>query len=148
MPFLRKTRSHDLEREPLLPHRNHDTTPQASLEEKLHTYRMLNAVSHGYMPSNKQLVAYLRHAIDKLFVVPPDISPAGKELVRELRDHLEELIAFLEDKNGGDQIQDFVWFVRKARLSIDTEDLGTRAQEIRPRANITTGMDYQHDLET
>ena len=137
--LLRKQPRDDGEREPLLPRHNQDTALQAGLKDKLHTYQMLNAVSRGYMPSNEQLVAHLLHATEILRVVPSDLSHTGKELIRSLREHIKQLVTFFEAKNGSDQIQDFVWYITKARLSVDTEDLERSAQEIRPRADITTG---------
>ena len=139
LSFLRGRRGDDREREPLLPRHNQDTPRQASLEEKLRTFQILKALSHGYMPSNEQLVARLRKFTDVLRTVPGDISPSGRELVRASREHLEKLLAFFEDKNGGDQIQDFLWYLNKARLSIDTDDLEERARQIRPRADVATG---------
>lgn len=137
--LFRRGRGDDREREPLLPRHNHETDLQASLHEKLHTYQILRALSRGYLPSNEQLVAQLRRATDVLRTVPPGMSATGKELILSTIAHLESLIGFFEDKNSGDQIQDFLWYITKARLSLDAEDLGNRLQELRPRAELATG---------
>lgn len=137
--FLRGERGDEREREPLLPRHHQDTQRQASVEDKLRSFQIIKALSDGYMPSNKQLLAHFRRTTEVLRTVPADTSSTGKELIRQFREHLKHLIAFLENKNNADQIQDFLWYITKARLSIDTEHLEQRAQEIQPRANIATG---------
>ena len=139
MSFLRAECGNEREREPLLPCHNQDTRLQASVEDKLRSFQIMKALSDGYMPSNDQLLAHLRHTINILRTAPVDTSSTGKELIRNFRQHLKHLAAFFENKNGSDQIQDFLWYVTKARFTINSDDLEERARAIRPRADIATG---------
>lgn len=146
LSFLRGERGDQRERQPLLPRHHQDTSLQTSIEDKLHSFQILKALSDGYMPSNEQLVGHLRHAIDVLRTVPAGTSSTGKEFIRSFREHLKQLVAFFENKNSADQIQDFLWYAAKARLSIDLDDLEQLTREIQPRGDIATGEFHRRKL--
>ena len=129
-------RSDDAEREPLLPRYNDDTALQARLHEKLHTYQMLRAMSQGYLPSNEQTIIHLRSLLsaDVLNPETQDLSDSGRALVRTVRLWLQQFITLLEHKNSKDQIQDFLWYLLKARLHVDTADISARASRAKIKA--------------
>ncbi|KAJ5005389.1 hypothetical protein K4K48_007376 [Colletotrichum sp. SAR 10_66] len=127
----------DREREPLLPRYNDDTALQQRLHEKLHTYLMLRALGKGYMPSNEQLIVNLRTLLSCDILNPntPDLSDSGRKLILNVKLLIKQLIELLLHKNDQDQIQDFIWYLTKARLSIDAYDIGARASKARARAD-------------
>jgi hypothetical protein len=127
----------DDEHEPLLPRYNDDTALQTRLHEKLHTYQMLRAMSHGYMPSNEQVIIHLRTllAADVLNPDIPDLSDSGRTLVRSTKLWLTQFIDLLDHKNSRDQIQDFIWCLAKARLHVDTADIAARAGRVKVKAD-------------
>ncbi|KAF4915202.1 hypotheticall protein [Colletotrichum viniferum] len=127
----------DREREPLLPRYNDDTALQQRLHEKLHTYQMLRALGKGYMPSNEQLIVNLRTLLscDMLNPDTPDLSDSGRKLILNVKLLIKQLIELLLHKNDQDQIQDFIWYLTKARLSIDAYDIGAQASKARARAD-------------
>ncbi|KAH6988721.1 hypothetical protein EDB80DRAFT_730869 [Ilyonectria destructans] len=127
------------EREPLLPRYNDDTALQTRLHEKLHTYQMLRAMSKGFMPTNEQAIVHLRTLLSAQVLNPNgnELSPSGRALVRSLRLWLTQLIAVLQHKNSEDQIQDFVWYLAKARLDVDVADIGARASRAKVQADAT-----------
>ncbi|KAF9877411.1 hypothetical protein CkaCkLH20_05111 [Colletotrichum karsti] len=127
----------DREREPLLPRYNDDTALQQRLHEKLHTYQMLRALGKGYMPSNEQLIINLRTLLSADVLNPdtPDLSDSGRALVLNVKLLIKQLIELLIHKNDQDQIQDFIWYLTKARLSIDTYDIGARASKAKAKAD-------------
>lgn len=134
--------SRDAEREPLLPRHNQDTDLQASASRKLHTYQKLRAVSQGYMPSNDQLVSGIHQILaSDVFQdsTAQDLSPSGRSLLATLERSLKHVAEFLERKNESDQIQDFIWYLSKSRLSVDTKDLGRRATKAKAKADLTGG---------
>jgi hypothetical protein len=45
----------------------------------------------------------------------------------------------LRNKNDGDQIQDFIWFLIHARISVDTDDLIQTATSTRAKADASAG---------
>lgn len=139
LSFFRGQQGSGAEREPLLPRHNHDTALQTGLDKKLQTYRILKALSRGYLPSSEQIIAHLRRNADALDAVPRDVSGLGRALTRDARQLLEDLITLLRNKNGADQVQDFAWYMTKARLGIDTEDIRERVQGARPRADVAAG---------
>lgn len=130
-------RSRDEEHEPLLPRYNDDTTLQTRLHEKLHTYQMLRAMSHGYMPSNEQVIIHLRSLLSADVLNPdtPDLSDSGRSLIRSTKLFLTQFIDLLSHKNSHDQIQDFIWCLAKARLHVDTADLAARAGRVKAKAD-------------
>src|ERR1700753_1854872 len=93
-------RSED-DREPLLPQYHDDTAIQTALHEKLHSYQMIRALWHGYMPSTEQLVANLRCllAADVLNPSDPGLSTAGRQFTKRTKTLLRDFIALLQHKN-------------------------------------------------
>ncbi|KAH8178528.1 Bactericidal permeability-increasing protein, alpha/beta domain [Sarocladium implicatum] len=127
----------DAEREPLLPRYNDDTTLQTRLHEKLHTYQMLRALGHGYMPSNEQTIVHLRSLLSADVLNPnvPDLSDSGRALVRSVKLWIQQFIAFLQHKNNDDQIQDLIWCLTQARLHVDVADIERRASKAKVKAD-------------
>lgn len=137
---LRKQRSDD-ERQPLLPQYRDDTTLQRELHQKLHSYQMIRALSKGFMPSNEQTIVNLRTLLGSDILNPEnvDLSDSGRLLIRQTRRWLEQFIELLMHKNSEDQIQDFIWFLSKARISVDVEDIARTASKARVKADTAAG---------
>ncbi|KAF4465006.1 hypothetical protein FALBO_8131 [Fusarium albosuccineum] len=125
------------EREPLLPRYNDDTSLQTRLHEKLHTYQMLRALSKGYMPSNEQVIIHLRTLLSAQILNPErqELSPSGRALVRTIKLWITQFIEVLQHKNANDQIQDFIWYLTKARLDVDVAHIEQRAARAKVRAD-------------
>ncbi|RGP79221.1 hypothetical protein FLONG3_2657 [Fusarium longipes] len=127
----------EAEREPLLPRYNDDTSMQTRLHEKLHTYQMLRAISKGYMPSNEQLIIHLRTLLSAQILNPErqELSPSGRALIRSIKLWITQFIEVLQHKNSKDQIQDFIWYLTKARLDVDVAHIEQRATRAKVRAD-------------
>ncbi|KAF2402320.1 hypothetical protein EJ06DRAFT_333210 [Trichodelitschia bisporula] len=136
-PFNKLFGGQDDERQPLLPQYNDDTSLQHRVHEKLHTYQMIRALGKGYMPSTEQMILNIRTllAADVLNPTNPDLSESGRLLTKRVRQLLVQLIELLQNKNSADQIQDFIWFASKSRLSFDVEDIARRASKAKARAD-------------
>lgn len=52
---------------------------------------------------------------------------------------LQEFIDMLRNKNDGDQIQDFIWFLIHAKIDVDTQDLVRTARDTQARADASAG---------
>lgn len=135
----RKTRDSDTD--PLLPQYEDDTTMQRRLHQKLHSYMMLRALSKGYMPTTEQLIVNLRTllASDVLNPRAPGLSDSGRLLAKHTKQWLTDFIELLRHKNDQDQIQDFIWYLSKSRVHVDTEDLVRRSSSARTRADVSAG---------
>ena len=129
------------EREPLLPQYSDETELQRQLHKKLHSYQMFRALGDGYMPSNEQVIINLRTllASDLLNPSSPELSDSGRLLTKYAKEWLKRFIELLLHKNGSDQIQDFIWFLTKSRVSIDVDDIGRRAAQAKSKANTAAG---------
>ena len=129
------------ERQPLLPQYNDDTALQRELHQKLHSYQMIRALGKGFMPSNEQAIINLRTllAADILNPKQRSLSESGRLLVRHTRLWLQHFIELLQNKNDSDQIQDFLWYLSKSRISIDTNDIASRASKAKGRADTVAG---------
>lgn len=94
------------------------------------------------MPSNEQTIANLRTllAADVLNPDNPDLSESGRALVYFLKEWLKQFIELLQHKNSGDQIQDFIWYLSKSRISVDYEDIVQRTAKAKSKANARAGM--------
>jgi Family of unknown function (DUF5923) len=135
------------EREPLLPVYRDDTELQRELHSKLHSYQMIRALSKGFMPSNEQVIVNLRTllAADLLNPNNPNLSDSGRLLIKHTKLWLQQFIELLQHKNNEDQIEDFVWFLAKSRISIDTEDIARRASKAKAKADTVAGNYPEHD---
>ncbi|KAH6892395.1 hypothetical protein B0T10DRAFT_483712 [Thelonectria olida] len=136
---LRPSPEDDPERQPLLPRYNDETALQTRLHEKLHTYQMLRALSKGDMPTNKQTTTHLRTLLSADVLNPrqENLSPSGRALVRTIRLWLTQFIELLQHKNSEDQIQDFIWYLTKARVDVDVADIQARASRAKVKADVT-----------
>lgn len=131
----------DEDREALLPHYNDDTVLQRELHQKLHTYQMLRAMSQGFMPSNEQVIINLRTllAADVLNPDNQELSDSGRALVHYTKVWLKQFMELLQHKNDRDQIQDFIWYLSKSRVSIDVEDIANRTAKAKSKAQTAAG---------
>lgn len=136
---FRKSKGEDTEA--LLPQYVHDTSLQRSLHQKMHTYQMLKALSSGFMPSTEQLIINLRTLLASDILNPdnPDLSDSGRLLSKFSKRWLSQFIETLRHKNDSDQIQDFIWFLSKSRISLDTEDIAKTASNVKAQADATAG---------
>ena len=145
---FRKSRSD--EQRPLLPQYKDDTVLQRELHQKLHSYQMWRALTKGYMPSNEQDIINLRSLLSADILNPEntDLSDSGRLLVKYTKQFLHEFIELLQHKNSRDQIQDFIWYLTKARISVDAEDIARRTTKSKAKADTIAGT-YSltiHDL--
>ena len=136
---FRKKQNEDTEA--LLPQYKDDTALQRALHQKMHSYQMVRALSKGYMPSTEQLIINLRTLLASDILNPdnPELSDSGRRLLKYTKQWLTQFIEMLRNKNDRDQIQDFIWFLTKSRISLDTQDLAQTASKVKSRADATAG---------
>lgn len=129
------------ETEPLLPQHEDETTLQRRLDEKLHTYEMIRALSRGFLPSTDQLVAQLRALLASELLNPnnPSLSLAGHQLARDSRAVIRIFLDLAQEKNGKDQLQEFTWQFSQSKASVDKRDLAARASMAKTRADTAAG---------
>ncbi|CAO2654212.1 Nn.00g109450.m01.CDS01 [Neocucurbitaria sp. VM-36] len=133
------SRKRDDDRQPLLPQYRDDTVLQREVHQKLHTYQMLRAISLGFMPSNEQVIINLRSLLSADILNPenPELSDSGRLLVKFTKQWLHNFIDTLNHKNSKDQIQDFLWYLSKARISVDVNDIARRTTRSKAKADAT-----------
>lgn len=95
----------------------------------------------GFMPSTEQLIINLRTllASDVLNPNNPDLSDSGRLLLKFSKQWLVEFIETVRHKNNTDQIQDFIWYLTKSRITLDTDDLVRTASDVKAKADATAG---------
>jgi hypothetical protein len=95
------------------------------------------------MPSTEQVIVNLRTllASDVLNPNTPGLSDSGRQLIRSAKQWLTQFIELLRNKNEGDQIQDFIWFLLHSRVSVDTNDLLRTAQSTRAKADASAAYE-------
>ncbi|RMZ91469.1 hypothetical protein DV736_g1305, partial [Chaetothyriales sp. CBS 134916] len=123
--------------EPLLPLYGDEPGWQRVLQKKLHTYAMIKALGEGFMPSNQQAIINLRTLLgsDALNAHKRELSDTGRLLVRNIRSWLSLLIQLLENKNSGDQIQDFIYALNHSRISLDLNGVSHQASRAKAGAD-------------
>ncbi|KAF2123404.1 hypothetical protein P153DRAFT_371723 [Dothidotthia symphoricarpi CBS 119687] len=132
-------RKSDDDHQPLLPQYRDDTVLQREVHQKLHSYQMIRALGKGFMPSNEQATINLRSllAADILNPENSDLSDSGRLLVKFTKQWLHQFIDLLQHKNSEDQIQDFLWYLSKSRVSVDVEDIARRTVRSKAKADAT-----------
>ena len=93
------------------------------------------------MPSTEQTIINLRTLLAS-DVLNPDttgLSDSGRKLTKYTKQFLKEFIDLLRNKNDGDQIQDFIWFLIHARMEVHTGDLIATATDTRAKADASAG---------
>jgi hypothetical protein len=102
---------------------------------------MMRAMSMGFMPSNEQVTINLRSLLSADILNPdnPELSDSGRLLVKFSKQWLHQFIDLLQHKNKEDQIQDFIWYLTKARISVDIEDIARRTTRSKAKADATAG---------
>ena len=138
--FRKRIRLED--EEALLAVYSDDTSLQRQLHQKVHSYQMYRALAKGYMPSTEQLIINLRSllAADILNPENPDLSDSGRLLIKYTKQWLKEFIETLQHKNGEDQIQDFIWYLSRSRVSLDTENIANSASKVKVKADSVAGI--------
>ncbi|MCJ1338737.1 hypothetical protein MMC09_004026 [Bachmanniomyces sp. S44760] len=138
---FRKAKGEDTEA--LLPQYQDETTLQRRLHQKMHTYQMARAISKGFLPSTEQTIVNLRTllASDVLNADSPDLSDSGRLLSKYTKQWIAQFIEMLRHKNDKDQIQDFVWFLSKSRVSLDTDHLMDNASNIKSKADASAAYE-------
>ncbi len=103
---------------------------------------MVRALTEGYMPSTEQTIANLRTLIASDFLndETPGLSDSGRLLLKFTKRWITEFIELLRVKNDNDQIQDFIWYLAHARVSVDAEDIMNRATAFRAKADVSAGL--------
>ena len=126
----------------LLPRYADDTSLQRTLHQKMHSYQMFRALSKGFMPSTEQLIINLRTllASDVLNPDNPDLSDSGRLLIKFSKQWLAQFIELIRHKNDNDEIQDFLWYLSKSRVSLDTDHLANTASQVKSKADATAGI--------
>ena len=133
---FRKSKGEDTEA--LLPQYDDDTQMQRSLHQKLHTYEMLRAMQSGFMPSTEQVIINLRTLLASDLLSnsrDQDLSDDGMRLQKFTKQWLKQFIETLRHKNDDDQIQDFIWYLSKSKISVDTEALAETASKVKAKAD-------------
>jgi hypothetical protein len=132
------------DRQPLLPQYRDDTVLQRELHAKLHSYQMIRALGKGSMPSNEQAIINLRTllAADVLNPDNPDLSDSGRLLTKYTKQWLKQFIDLLNNKNSEDQIQDFIWYLSKSRISVDVDDIAHKASKAKAKADTAAGQPH------
>lgn len=94
------------------------------------------------MPSNEQVIINLRTllAADILNPDNPELSDSGRLLVKFTKQWLHQFIELLLHKNSEDQIQDFLWYLSKARVEVDVTDIARSATRSRAKADTFAGQ--------
>lgn len=89
------------------------------------------------MPSTEQIIINMRTLLASDFLNPdnPDLSDSGRLLLKNSKQWLTQFIEALRHKNDDDQIQDFIWYLSKSRVSLDTNNLARSASNVKAKAD-------------
>ncbi|THU95239.1 hypothetical protein K435DRAFT_779121 [Dendrothele bispora CBS 962.96] len=111
----------------------------ADVERKLKLYTAIQALRDSRLPSNAQFDAWLDYAIKNSPVESyakegeNSLSPAGRKLLNDFRDILDDVRVLVKQKNGDELLQEFVWGTRDKSEGLmgekDTEEVKEQGKE-------------------
>ena len=139
--FGQRKKNRPEDEEALIAQYDDDTVLQRRVHQKMHSYQMIRALTAGYLPSTEQIAINLRTilASDVLNPENPELSESGRRLLKYTKQWLKDFIELLLHKNSKDEIQDFIWYLSKARLSLDVQSIRKSAAEVRAREDTAAG---------
>jgi hypothetical protein len=115
------------DRQPLLPKTQPKPSPQEvskkrEIRAKLRTYEIILALSNGYFPTTKQFTGHLHWLLRSGILEPRNrrLSVRGRNAIRDLRAWIEAVAEEAEYKNGGNEVQQFVWELTQADVDVGT----------------------------
>src|SRR5271167_62232 len=107
------------DRQPLLPKQQlqQQKTSQQEVSKhreicaKVRTYEIILALSNGYFPTTKQFTGHLHWLLRSGILEPRNrrLSVRGRNAIRDIRAWIEAVAEEAENKNGNDEVQQFVW---------------------------------------
>jgi hypothetical protein len=127
------------DRQPLLPKTQpqpklslQDGSKKREIRAKLRTYELILALGNGYMPTTKQFTGHLHWLLRSGILEPRNrrLSVKGRNAIRDLRAWIEAIAEEAEYKNGGDEIQQFIWELTQADVDVGIS-LASGANEMR-----------------
>ena len=117
-----------VDRQPLLPNPQPKQTPSTpaqpsksrEIQPKFRTYEIILALHNGYFPTTRQFVGHLNWLLRSGILEPRNrqLSVRGRNAIRDLRSWIEAVRDEAENKNGHDEIQEFLWELRQADVDV------------------------------
>lgn len=130
------------EQQPLLARYEDETVIQRAAHQKMHSYLMIRALFSGYMPSTEQITLNMRTLLASDFFSPDitEMSSSGKQFLEYAREWITEFIHLIKNKNNEDQIQNIIYFLSYAKISVDTGDIVQKVSNTKNKINAIAGM--------
>ncbi|KDQ18076.1 hypothetical protein BOTBODRAFT_155126 [Botryobasidium botryosum FD-172 SS1] len=90
---------------------------QADIDRKLRLYGAIEAFRQGRLPDNKQIDESLRYILDNSPIDESGLSPDGHKLINDTRDIIETARLLVQQKNGDELIQNFIYRTNDVNVS-------------------------------
>ncbi|KHJ31604.1 putative bactericidal permeability-increasing protein [Erysiphe necator] len=125
------------DQEPLLAQYDDETVLQKEAHRKMHSYQMIRALFKGYLPSNEQIIINLRALLASDFLNPDTIGwgNSSQILIKDFKQWIMRFIQFLKNKNEEDQIQNLIYLLIHARVSVETGDITQKISGVKSKAD-------------
>ncbi|KAK0200612.1 hypothetical protein DFS33DRAFT_1387828 [Desarmillaria ectypa] len=114
----------------------------ADVDRKIKLYGTVQALRQARLPTNKQLSSWLDYALDHSPVETSTLSKDGQKLVADIQEILRTLRSMIQEKNGDELIQNWIWQTREVDMS-DT-NLRTVQGVDREKANEDADIATRH----
>ncbi|KAK0451135.1 uncharacterized protein EV420DRAFT_1561072 [Desarmillaria tabescens] len=119
------------------------------VDRKIKLYGTIQALRQARLPTNKQLDSWLNYALDHPPVETSTLSKDGQKLVADIQEIFRTLRNMIEEKNGDELIQNWIWQTREVEMSdisagnvqgVDKEkakeDVDTATRHVRTLVNL------------
>ncbi|KAK0454266.1 uncharacterized protein EV420DRAFT_1695817 [Desarmillaria tabescens] len=119
------------------------------VDRKIKLYGTIQALRQARLPTNKQFDSWLNYALDHPPVETSTLSKDGQKLVADIQEILRTLRNMIEEKNGDELIQNWIWQTREVEMSdisagnvqgVDKEkakeDVDTATRHVRTLVNL------------
>ncbi|PBK79985.1 hypothetical protein ARMGADRAFT_1099659 [Armillaria gallica] len=90
---------------------------EADVDRKIRLYATVQALRQSRLPTNKQVDSWIDYALDNPPVNTSTLSKDGQKLVADIQEILRTLRSMIQEKNGDELIQDWIWQTREVDMS-------------------------------
>lgn len=91
---------------------------QRDIDRKIRFYGIIAAMRQSKLPTNDQMNHFFDWALARSPVQIEQLSPDGQKLIQDSRDIIQTFRELINEKNGDELLQNFVWRTRDVRSTV------------------------------
>jgi len=115
----------------------------ADIDRKVRLYGIIQAFRDGRLPDNAQIDHTLNYVLNHSPVDQDKLSPEGRKLVQDVKEIIETARVIVQEKNGDELFQNFVWHTR----DVDADKLKRDPKDVLPEKQPDAASDKEQAVQ-